>query len=48
MSASHATLKALVKAFNDHDLDQIMTFFAEDAVLEMPHGPEPWEAPSPG
>jgi ketosteroid isomerase-like protein len=29
-------LKALVKAFTDHDLDRIMSFFADDAVLEMP------------
>jgi ketosteroid isomerase-like protein len=42
MSASHATLKALVEAFNAHDLDRIMSFFAADAVLEMPRGPHPW------
>ena len=42
MSASHATLKALVEAFNAHDLDRIMSFFADDAVLEMPRGPHPW------
>jgi len=41
-TASIATLKALVAAFNAHDLDRIMSFFAEDAVLEMPRGPEPW------
>jgi ketosteroid isomerase-like protein len=40
--ASLATLKGLVQAFNDHDLDRIMSFFAEDAVLEMPRGPDPW------
>ena len=40
--ASLATLKALVEAFNAHDLDRIMRFFAEDAVLEMPRGPDPW------
>jgi ketosteroid isomerase-like protein len=40
--ASVSTLKALVKAFNDHDLDRIMSFFADDAVLEMPRGPDPW------
>lgn len=40
--ASLATLKALVEAFNAHDLDRIMSFFAEDAVLEMPRGPDPW------
>ena len=42
MSASIASLKALVEAFNDHDLDRIMSFFADDAVLEMPRGPDPW------
>jgi ketosteroid isomerase-like protein len=37
-----ATLKAVARAFNDHDLDRIMSFFADDAVLEMPRGPDPW------
>ena len=41
-SANIAALKGLVQAFNDHDLDRIMSFFAEDAVLEMPRGPDPW------
>ena len=41
-SASIAALKGLVQAFNDHDLDRIMDFFADDAVLEMPRGPDPW------
>jgi len=36
------TLKALVAAFNAHDLDAIMAMFADDAVLEMPRGPDPW------
>ena len=36
------TLKALLEAFNQHDLDQIMTYFADDCVLYMPRGPEPW------
>jgi ketosteroid isomerase-like protein len=35
-------LKALARAFNAHDLDAIMAFFADDAVLEMPRGPDPW------
>ena len=42
MAASLAVLKALVDAFNAHDLDRIMSHFADDAVLEMPRGPEPW------
>jgi len=40
--ASVAVLTALVEAFNAHDLDRIMAFFAEDAVLEMPRGPSPF------
>ena len=32
----------LCAAFNAHDLDRIMTFFAEDCVLHMPRGSEPW------
>ena len=40
--ASAETLQALVDAFNAHDLDRIMTFFAEDCVLEMPKGSFPF------
>lgn len=36
------TLKELCAAFNAHDLDQIMSFFATDCVLEMPRGKSPW------
>jgi ketosteroid isomerase-like protein len=36
------TLRQLVAAFNSHDLDRVMSFFADDCVLEMPRGPEPW------
>jgi ketosteroid isomerase-like protein len=32
----------LVDAFNAHDLDAVMSFFTDDAVLEMPRGPHPW------
>ena len=42
MPASLGTLKALVDAFNAHDLDRIMEFFADESVLEMPRGPDPW------
>ena len=38
----HATLGALCDAFNAHDLDRIMALFAEDCVLEMPRGSDPW------
>ena len=42
MSDIAATLRKICAAFNARDLDQIMAFFAEDCVLEMPRGPEPW------
>ena len=41
-SASVATLKAIANAFNAHDLDAIMEFFADDCSLNMPRGPDPW------
>jgi ketosteroid isomerase-like protein len=37
-----SALTGLCDAFNAHDLDRIMSFFADDAVLEMPRGSEPW------
>ncbi len=36
------TLKQFLEAFNAHDLDAVMSFFADDCVLEMPRGPDPW------
>jgi ketosteroid isomerase-like protein len=36
------TLKQFVSAFNAHDLDAVMTFFADDCELIMPRGAEPW------
>jgi ketosteroid isomerase-like protein len=36
------TLKQFVAAFNAHDLDAVMSFFADDCELFMPRGPEPW------
>lgn len=39
-----STLAALCDAFNAHDLDRIMAFFADDCVLEMPRGEMPWGA----
>jgi ketosteroid isomerase-like protein len=41
-AVSEATLRAIVNAFNAHDLDTIMEFFADDCSLDMPRGPEPW------
>jgi len=39
--ATVETLKAITAAFNAHDLDAMMEFFAEDSSLDMPRGPEP-------
>ena len=39
---SLVTLKAFLEAFNAHDLDAIMGFFADDCELCMPRGAEPW------
>jgi ketosteroid isomerase-like protein len=36
------TLKSFLEAFNRHDLDEIMTFFGDQAVFDMPRGPHPW------
>lgn len=36
------TLKRVLDAFNRHDLDEIMSFFAENCVLETPRGPDAW------
>lgn len=35
-------LEAIGAAFNRHDLDGIMAFFAEDGVFDMPGGPDIW------
>ncbi len=35
-------LEQLADAFNDHDLDRIMEFFADDCSLDMPRGSAPW------
>ena len=36
-----SVLQAFLDAFNAHDVDAIMSFFAEDCVLDMPRGPGP-------
>jgi ketosteroid isomerase-like protein len=36
------TLKQLLDAFNQHDLDRIMDFFSEDATFDLPRGTEAW------
>jgi ketosteroid isomerase-like protein len=37
-----ASLEEILDAFNRHDLDAIMAFFAEDATLDAPRGFDPW------
>lgn len=41
-SVTVETLNQLVAAFNAHNLDAVMNFFADDCELLMPRGPEPW------
>jgi hypothetical protein len=48
MSDIRRTLEALCEAFNAHDLDAVMAHLADDRVLEMPRGPDPWGARSEG
>jgi ketosteroid isomerase-like protein len=44
-----AELREIVAAFNEHSLDEIMSFFADDCEFLMPQGPEPegrrWSSP---
>ena len=42
MSDIGTTLRKICAAFNAHDLGKIMTFFADDCVLELPKGRDPW------
>ncbi|MEX2184412.1 MAG: nuclear transport factor 2 family protein [Chloroflexota bacterium] len=35
-------LQAIATAFDEHDLDGIMAYFADDAVFEGPRGTEAW------
>lgn len=42
MSDIRLNLTQLCDAFNAHDLDRIMSHFADDCVLEMPRGNQPW------
>ena len=41
-AVSVETLKAIANAFNAHDLDAIMEFFADECSLDLPRGTEPW------
>jgi ketosteroid isomerase-like protein len=38
---AHETLKGFLEAFNRHELDAIMDYFAEDCVFYMPRGAAP-------
>jgi ketosteroid isomerase-like protein len=40
--ATVGRLRALLDAHNAHDLDAIVDLFADDAVLDMPRGPDAW------
>ena len=35
-------IEEIAAAFDRHDLDAIMSYFADDAVFEAPRGPDPW------
>jgi ketosteroid isomerase-like protein len=35
-------IRAITTAFDEHDLDAIMTHFTEDAVFESPRGADAW------
>ena len=48
MTDINLALKQLCDAFNEHDLDKIMSHFAADCVLEMPRGSQPWGSRSEG
>jgi hypothetical protein len=37
-----AALRGLAEAFNSHDIDGVMSFFATDRSLDMPRGSEPY------
>lgn len=43
-SSTHliGTLEAITDGFNRHDLDHIMSFFADNCVMELPRGTDPW------
>jgi steroid delta-isomerase-like uncharacterized protein len=40
MTITVETMKQVLDAFNRHDLDAIMEFFAEDCSFDFPRGPE--------
>ena len=40
-AVDEGTLKEVLNAFNRHDVDAIMSFFADDCVFDTPRGPLP-------
>lgn len=48
MTDINLALKQLCNAFNEHNLDKIMSHFADDCFLEMPRGSQPWGSRSEG
>jgi ketosteroid isomerase-like protein len=36
------TLVSIVEAFNRHDVDGVMAFFADDCSMDLPRGSSPW------
>jgi ketosteroid isomerase-like protein len=43
-AAAVVLLERMLAAFNRHDLEAILACFAQDAVLEIPRGRDPWGA----
>ena len=41
-TVTEETLKSFLDAFNRHDLVDIMSFFGDRPVFDMPRGPQPW------
>ena len=41
-SVTIKTLEEIVEAFNRHDVDAVMEFFAEECSMDLPRGPSPW------
>jgi steroid delta-isomerase-like uncharacterized protein len=41
MSVTPAVLRSFLEAFNAHDADAVMEFFADDCVFDTPRGPAP-------
>jgi ketosteroid isomerase-like protein len=42
MMVTVETLKSFLEAFNQHDTDAILEFFADDCVMDLPRGPHPY------